>query len=307
MSAELTQDHPDYRSVLKSIPTADRRALMVLTNWHGLLRLGVHLGVIGSFAVLGVMLPSPFEILAMVGQGVAMCFLFCAMHEASHGTAFRTKWLNSIVTLGAGLLLGLGPRWFKYFHADHHRYTHDPDRDPELKSPKPETRVAYVLYLTGLPLWVSVFRTLMGNAFKGPRDDYIPQSARQAVQTEARLMMGFYLLVIGGGFAFFPGLLIQFWLLPILLGQPFLRAFLLAEHTGCPHDPDMLRNSRTIRTNPVVMLLSWNMSYHTAHHSLPAVPFHQLAAFNSHLDDHIMHKSDGYRGFHQDTVSTLGR
>ena len=85
---------------------------------------------------------------------------------------------------------------------------------------------------------------------------------------------------LGFGGVFAAPQLVQFWLLPLVVGQPFLQLFLLAEHTGCPHNPDMLRNSRTIRTHPLVMMLAWNMPYHTAHHSLPAVPFHQLAAFN---------------------------
>ena len=43
-------------------------------------------------------------------------------------------------------------------------------------------------------------------------------------------------------------LLVALWLAPALLGQPFLRMVLLAEHTGCPLVPEMLRNARTTRT-----------------------------------------------------------
>ena len=33
------------------------------------------------------------------------------------------------------------------------------------------------------------------------------------------------------------------WIIPALLGQPFLRAFLLAEHAACPAVSNMLENS----------------------------------------------------------------
>ena len=46
------------------------------------------------------------------------------------------------------------------------------------------------------------------------------------------------------------------------LGQPALRLYLLAEHTGCPAVPDMLANSRTVLTNAVVRWLAWNMPFH---------------------------------------------
>ena len=300
-------EHPDYRAVLKSIPPAERRGFMQLTNRHGLIRLGLHLGLILLLAMINGLAEGWVSLAAMIGQGAAMCFLFCAMHEASHATAFRSKWLNTAVVWLAGMLLFIGPKWFRYFHADHHRFTHDPERDPELETPKPEGLAAYILHISGLPLWFSVIRSLFAHALRAPAQGYIPDAARKRVQQEARLMLAFYVVLLGLGGVFAAPQLVQFWLLPIMLGQPFLRLFLLAEHTGCPHDPDMLRNSRTIRTNPFVMMLAWNMPYHTAHHSLPAVPFHQLAAFNARLEGHIEHQADGYHRFHMETVSGYGR
>ena len=66
------------------------------------------------------------------------------------------------------------------------------------------------------------------------------------------------------------------WLLPVVLGQPMLRLYLLAEHTGCPMVPEMLENSRTVHTNAVVRFLAWNMPYHAEHHAYAAIPFHAL-------------------------------
>ena len=96
-----------------------------------------------------------------------------------------------------------------------------------------------------------------------------------------------------------------YWLAPALLGQPALRLYLLAEHTGCPETPDMLRNSRTTRSNALVRWLAWNMPYHAEHHAFPGVPYHGLPALHARLKDHIAVQSPGYLAFHRAFLRTL--
>ncbi len=290
---------PNYRDVLRSLSRDEKRRLMTLTNHHGLLWLFAHFAVITGMAWANFSYTGFFGLLAIVGQGIGLCFLFCAMHESGHGTAFRSKILNKLVTSFTGLLLFLGPLWFQSFHAAHHRHTHDPALDPELATSKPKTWGQYLFYLTGIMIWISNLRALLLNALRTPSDSFIPSSSRPGIKKEARLMLLTYIVIFTAGFVLAPYYIFQFWLLPILLGQPFLRLFLLAEHAGCPHDPDMLKNSRTTRTNPVVLFLSWNMPYHTAHHSFPAVPFHQLPKFHQHIAQHTAVTADGYSAFHR--------
>jgi hypothetical protein len=63
---------------------------------------------------------------------------------------------------------------------------------------------------------------------------------------------------------------------PLLVGQGFLRPYLLAEHTACAFTRDCLENTRTTLTLWLVRLFAWNMPYHGEHHAYPAVPFHAL-------------------------------
>jgi len=60
------------------------------------------------------------------------------------------------------------------------------------------------------------------------------------------------------------------WIVPWMLGQAFLRPYLLAEHTGCASTPDCLENTRTTLTMPLAHLFAWNMPYHSEHHTYPA-------------------------------------
>jgi fatty acid desaturase len=57
------------------------------------------------------------------------------------------------------------------------------------------------------------------------------------------------------------------------------------EHLGLTHDSDILKNTRSTRTNAVMRWLCWQMPYHTAHHSYPSVPFWQLRKLNSKIED----------------------
>ncbi|WP_246694633.1 fatty acid desaturase, partial [Mesorhizobium sp. M2D.F.Ca.ET.147.01.1.1] len=72
---------------------------------------------------------------------------------------------------------------------------------------------------------------------------------------------------------------------PALLGQPFLRLYLMAEHGRCPLVANMLENTRTTLTNWFVHKLAWNMPYHAEHHAYPGVPFHQLPEFHRLIGD----------------------
>ena len=85
-----------------------------------------------------------------------------------------------------------------------------------------------------------------------------------------------------------------YWILPALAGQPFLRLYLLAEHTGCPLVPDMLANSRTTLTNGAVRFLAWNMPYHAEHHAFPSVPFHALPSLHKDLIADLSVTAPGY-------------
>ena len=83
------------------------------------------------------------------------------------------------------------------------------------------------------------------------------------------------------------------WALPLAVGQPFLRAFTLAEHTGCSNDGDRYANTRTTLTNPLIRFLMWEMPFHAEHHRHPAVPFHALRALHARMAPHVRHVGAG--------------
>jgi fatty acid desaturase len=109
------------------------------------------------------------------------------------------------------------------------------------------------------------------------------------------------------GISFLTGSTVLFyaWILPALIGQPALRLYLLAEHTGCPKVMNVLENTRTVLTNRLIRRIAWNMPYHTEHHTFPAVPFHRLPDLHEVMAGRIRHIEPGYSTFHRRLYTSL--
>ncbi|MDA1098715.1 MAG: fatty acid desaturase [Proteobacteria bacterium] len=287
-----------------TLSKAQRQALLARSDGRGALQLAGHVGLVLSLGGL-IQARIPYWPLLLLPQGILVMFLFCAMHESIHRTAFRTKWCNDGVAAVCGWLVALPPIWFRHFHIYHHRFTNDPARDPELAAAKPASRAAYLWHLTGLPTWGSRIRVLIGSALGRNRDSFVPDKARAAVAAEARGFLALYAVALAGSLAFASDILLWSWLVPALLGQPFLRAYLLAEHTGCAEVADMFVNTRTTYSNAPVRFIAWNMPYHIEHHALQAVPFHKLAAFHRHTRPYLKVTEYGYLNVHRKLWAAL--
>ncbi len=277
---------------LRALPADLRRDLTTRSDRAGLLHLAGHGGAIAVTSAL-VLAGVPGWPLLLPVQGVLLVFLFTLLHETVHETPFASLRLNRIVGAVAGFVVVVPPLWFRYFHLAHHRHTHDPARDPELAGTRPMTKARYLWHLTGLPTWAANLRTLVANAWRVPGDAWIPGPARRRVTVEARG----YLLAYAALLTVALGPALWLWVVPVLLGQPFLRAYLLAEHTRCPHVADMLENTRTTLTGRLVRFVAWNMPYHAEHHVWPTVPFHRLPALHALLRDRLRVTAPGYRAF----------
>ena len=273
----------------------------------GLAHLGGHLALLALTGTLvHLSQGSGWSLVFMWLHGVVLIFLFAPLHETIHYTAFASRWLNRRVADAIGFLILLPPRYFRAFHLEHHRYTQDPERDPELASPKPRNRRELLLTLSGLPLWRESVSTLCRHARGRVDEPFIEPARRPRIVREARVCIGLYLGLAAASAGLGTDALLWYWVVPALIAQPMLRAFLLAEHTGCPLVPDMLRNSRTTHSNALVRFLGWNMPYHAEHHACASVPFHALPALHQRLEGRIEVQAPGYARALRDIAAGLG-
>jgi fatty acid desaturase len=234
-------------------------------------------------------------------QGVLVVFLFTLEHEATHRTPFASASLNEGVGQACGVLLLLPFAWFRLFHLAHHRWTNLPGLDPELNGAKPQTLRGWLWHVSGLPYWGAMARVLWRLARGSERAAYLPDPALPRLRAEARAMLVLYALAAAS--LWWTPVLLWVWVVPVLLGQPVLRLYLLAEHGDCPQVADMFLNTRTTLTTRLVRFLAWNMPYHAEHHVYPAVPFHRLPRLHALMRRHLQVTADGYVAFTRDYLA----
>ena len=290
----------DHKQFLAGLDLRLKMDLTRRSDAAGLRHLAGHLGAIAACA-LWIGLGLPLWWLLIPVQGVLIVFLFTLEHEATHKTPFDSEWLNEAVGRGCGFLLLLPFTWFRYFHLAHHRWTNIADKDPELAAGTPETLRAWLWHVSGLPYWIAQARLMAGLIRGDERAEYLPAGALPRMQREAKAMLAGYGLVLAS--LLFTPLLFWVWLLPVVLGQPALRLYLLAEHGDCARVENMFENTRTTFTTAVMRFLAWNMPYHVEHHVFPAVPFHRLPDLHAHLQRHLKVTADGYVAFSKEYLS----
>ena len=288
------------------------RALNVRSNWQGLLHFAGHLLVITLTGLLVYVTRAHAHWLllipAMVLHGFAIVTLFAPMHECVHRTPFRSKWLNRSVGWLAGFGAFINSDYYYRYHHWHHRFTQDPDNDPELVTPKPRTVAEYLLRISGIPYWYGKINDMLtvsrGRVSHLP---FIPAQGRRTVIWSMRIQAALYGLIILGSILLNSHVLVIYWLLPLILGQPLLRSITLAEHTHCSEDANGLTNTRTTLTSWPVRFFMWNMPYHAEHHLYPSIPYHALPRAHDHIRDRIRHLDNGYVTVNRSIVAKVAQ
>jgi len=296
---------PAHRAALARLGEGRVAALSETADRPGLIRLASHLGLLALTGAAVLATDGAPRVALQFLHGTVLIFLFSAAHECIHRTAFRSHWLNDRVAWLAGLPILLPPNAFRFFHFAHHRWTQDPSRDPELAAPKPRSLPEYLWRLTGWHYWSGQAQALVKAALGRPLPDHVPPRGAAKVRREARVYLAIYTAIALVSLAAGSTLALTLWVVPALLGQPVLRAYLMAEHTACPLVPDMLTNSRTTFTHRLLRWLAWEMPYHGAHHAAPTVPFHRLGDLTTELRGSLGTTAQGYTGAHRQILRAI--
>jgi len=273
----------------------DLRVFGQRSDFQGGARFAVHLACIGATGMLvWLALASWFLLVpAMLLHGLTLVTMFAPMHECTHRTAFASPAANTGVGWIAGLLSFYNSTFYRYFHAWHHRYTQDPARDPELMFPRAADRGAYLREISTIGFWHRRVTDYVRLGLGMANLPFLPDSARRTVAISVSVQLAIYvaaLMAIAAGFT----APLYFFFLPSLLAMPFMRTYLITEHTLCSRDQNFLTNTRTTLTVFPVRLLMWNMPFHAEHHLFPSVPFHRLPALHDKIGDRFAHVAPGY-------------
>ncbi len=283
------------------------RAFSRRSNLKGFVQLGGHAGaILLTGLALHVTWGSWWAVPVFIAHGILLNFLYAGQHELSHSTVFKTRWLNEVVGRAIGFLM-FYPRDFDQIqHFAHHRHTQDWAKDGELDRP-PYTLSGHLIYLAGFSYWTSRLARILRFAVGRVPEPYIPADKRALVIGEARWLLIGYAIVAAASLALQTWAAVIFWLAPMLATKSVHQLQNTMEHLGLTHEANTLENTRTVRTNAVMRWMAWNMQYHTAHHTYPAVPFHALPQLHAEIvartgrEPHSM----TYLGFQRELIRKL--
>jgi len=294
----------------KTLDISIVRSLSHRSNVRGIAHIIGHFAAMGGTGTL-VWFALPYPLLlvpAMMLHGATIVTMFAPMHECVHKTAFKTPILNETIGWIAGALCLYNFTYYRRYHTWHHRYTQDPERDPELSDPKPKNFWDYAIHISGLPFWFNKPRELFGFAMGRLESyPYVPPKSRSEITWSARAQLGLYLLLAVVSIIFQSPFVLWFWLFPAMLAQPLLRALLIVEHTGCSLDTNGLTNTRTTLASWPIRFLMWNMPFHAEHHLFPSIPFHALPNAHRQLRESFMHIAPSYPAANMEVIRDLGK
>ncbi|WLA81512.1 fatty acid desaturase [Bradyrhizobium elkanii] len=302
-----TAETSDAGPRVKPLSPLILRDLSTKSNLAGTVRAASHYGMIVTVGALIFLVSSrhglPWALPLIALQGYFVAFLFMVVHETAHKTAFRSPVLNLVVGNLSAFMIGLPYQYYCLFHWDHHRYTQDPEKDPELiVGPKPASDTQLAIAYSGLLQVLVRIRLMFWHALTGKVVvPWIPEHKRASIVLEARLYLAGYLLLLAASFALHSAILLWVWIVPLLAGQLILRPYLYAEHTGCERTRSAFENTRTTMTGRIMKWFAWNMPYHVEHHAYPTVPFHALPKLNAIVDRHIVYRGSNYRAVTRET------
>ena len=261
------------RKALKRIAArSDRPGQLYLAKWALALALSGAL----VWASLGTLWVWP----AMFVHGVLLAVpSYAFSHEAAHGTAFRSRWLNETVLWITSLLYMEEPLHRRYTHTNHHTHTWHVGKDSQMPFDTPMRFSGWLTEITGFGLLrfhVQVFLRLATNRYSDTMRMVVPEVEFPAMTRNARVMLAIYALIAAAPFA---GIWWPVWLLavPRVLGAPVMLLFTLIQHVELQENsPSILESTRSFRGSWLTSFLYMNMNNHVEHHLYPQVPFHAL-------------------------------
>lgn len=299
------------RKVGEIFTSSEILALTKRSDWRGLWAVGSTWAVI-ALAFAGMAwavhhLPTWAAVAAvlvgmavMAGRQLGLAIL---MHEASHGTLFKTKWFNDVLVDW----LCARPIWndlnkYRVHHLQHHAKTGSAeDTDISLIAPFPTTRASlarkFLRDLTGLTgLKFLLGRLLMDAGYLkwtiaqeqhklpqegvtwGMRARLLVRNATPTVLTNVALWGALH--AAGEGWLY--GIWVLSYMTPFTL---FVRIRSMAEHACTSNSRDTFFNTRTTRAGWLARatVAPMRVHFHIEHHVMASVPYYRLKTMHKML------------------------
>lgn len=213
-------------------------------------------------------------VLAIIASSTAVYAIYITLHDASHNAVFAggankarlNTWFGSMGMFYFHPLVSFCA--FRFLHMQHHRFTNDPDKDPDMWN---TSSASYYLPLKWFSLDIGYLQYYLKCLKSRPLSEIgTTIGVFLAASTAIMILTYFgYLLEV-----------LLYWLLPARIGMFFL-VFTL---DYLPHHPkNTLQSENPYQATKTRIGLDWllsplllNQNYHVIHHLYPIVPFYEI-------------------------------
>jgi MocE subfamily Rieske [2Fe-2S] domain protein len=210
-------------------------------------------------------------------------------HETSHGTAFKTSWMNNLLYEIASFMVMREATIWRWSHNRHHSDTIIVGRDPEIAVPRPPSIKTILLTFFGIAGYPKYFKQIILHSLgriSAAEKTFIPETEFWKVFLRARIYLAIYAAVLVLAIETRSFLPLLFVGLPNLFGTWLMVVYGMTQHAGLAENVlDHRLNCRTVYMNPINRYLYWNMNYHVEHHMFPLVPYHALHRLHEAVKD----------------------
>jgi len=265
-----------------AVNAMDVKALMKKSDWIAGRDVAIWLGLMAAFGWAGVLLwPTWWSVPMWVAYGVLYgSGADSRWHECGHRTAFRSRWLNTIVFQLASFMMMRNPYVWRASHVRHHTDTIIVGRDPEIVAMRPPDLVRVGLNAFGILDVPNAFARMVVHAagrLSADEADYVRDADRARVARIARIWLAIYGAVVGAALAMGSILPLMLVGLPRMYGAWHHVMTGVLQHLGLAENvTDHRLNTRTVLMNPVSRFIALNMNYHLEHHLFTMVPYYNL-------------------------------
>lgn len=301
-NAESSGIHIDRKTLKQLMLRSDLPGLRYLVIW------GLLLTASGMLLQYSFMFPWWVSVLPMIlYSAILVVPCHSLAHDCSHGTAFRSRWLNELVYWAVSVVYLDPPYLHRYAHARHHTYTWIRGQDVQMTHSPPLTLKGWFVEISNLGQYIFEFSQILRNSvglYSNEVRGFTPEMELPKLKWEARAFLAIYCGAAYAVFALDAGWIVTFLVIPRLVGGVIQQSYTLIQHAEMtPDDYDVRKSTRSFSTNLFSNFIYLNMSYHVEHHLYPTVPFHAVPKLNEVLKDQLPVPS---RGLFRTNVEVLG-
>ena len=208
-------------------------------------------------------------------------------HECGHRTAFKSRKLNDFFYHIGSFMNSFEAVRFKWSHSIHHNYTgsidpHDFEVDGSIFWKPKKLLNFFIIFIPGIGLLnlnKSIQKEILQHALgikTKVMKECIPDHKKQSCILVSRIYVLLWISIIIFSMIINSVLPIFLFLIPKFFATLNI-IWGLTQHIGLQDKvKDHRLSTRSIRLNPILSFIYWNMEYHIEHHMFPSVPSYNL-------------------------------